>query len=262
MFSGLMLNAWAAASIVAVVAGVVGFFVVLRGEAFAAHAIPNGAFAGAAGAGLIGVSPVAGLGAFALLGALGIGALGRRGRQDVAVGLAIVTMLGLGALFLSMTTGYAPEVYSLLFGEVLGVASSELVPTGLVAAFAIAAAGTLYRPLMLSSVAPDVASARGVSPGRMDACFLVVIALGTSLAVPVVGTLLTFSLLISPAAAARSFASRPGAAMAGSVAISLLIVWSGLAISFVSNLPVGFFVGSFGALVYAAGRVWQSHRLG
>ena len=128
MFSGLMLNAWESASIVAVVAGVVGFFIVLRGSAFAAHALPNGAFAGAAGASLIGVDAIAGLAVFSMLGALTIAALGRRARHDVATALVIVLMLGLGSLFLSMTTEYAPEIYSLLFGEVLGVSSSELVP--------------------------------------------------------------------------------------------------------------------------------------
>ena len=104
-----MVNAWEVASIVAVVAGVVGFFTVLRGSAFAAHAIPNGSFAGAAGASLIGVSTILGLGVFALVGALGIGLLGRRGRHDVATALALVMMLGLGALFLSFSTSTRPR---------------------------------------------------------------------------------------------------------------------------------------------------------
>ena len=108
MFSGLMLNAWESASIVAVVAGVVGFFIVLRGSAFAAHALPNGAFAGAAGASLIGVDAIVGLAVFSVLGALTIAALGRRAQHDVATALVIVVMLGLGSLFLSMTTEYAP----------------------------------------------------------------------------------------------------------------------------------------------------------
>ncbi len=124
-----MVNAWTVASIVAVVAGVVGFFTVLRGSAFAAHAIPNGSFAGAAGATLIGVSTLLGLGVFSLGGAIGIGLLGRRGRHDVATALTLVMMLALGALFLSFSTEYAPEVYSLLFGEVLGISSNEIMPT-------------------------------------------------------------------------------------------------------------------------------------
>lgn len=258
MFSGFMLHTWEAATILGAVAGVVGFFTVLRGSAFAAHAIPNGAFAGAAGAALLGVNAIAGLGAFSLLGALGIAALGRRARRDVATALAIVAMLALGALFLSMTTEYAPEVYSLLFGEVLGVSSSELLPTALIGAVSVAAVVVLYRPLMLSCVTPDVAAARGIGRQRMEVCFLLVLALTTSAAVPVVGTLLTFSLLISPAAAARSFTSRPGLAMSLTVVIALATVWAAIAISYISNLPVGFFVGSFGALAYAAGRAWDA----
>ena len=123
MFAGFMMNTWAVATIVAPVAGVVGFFVVLRGSAFPAHAIPKGAFAGAAGASLLGISTLLGLAVFSLLGALGIGALGRRGRHDVATALALVMMLALGAAFLSRTTEYEPEIYSLLFGEVLGVST-------------------------------------------------------------------------------------------------------------------------------------------
>ena len=128
MFSGFMVNAWEIGSIVAVVGGVVGFFVVLRGAAFEAHAIPNGAFAGAAGASLIGVSTLLGLGVFAVGAAVAIAFLSRRGRPDVVTALALVMMLALGAAFLSQTTQYEPEIYSLLFGEVLGVSSGEILP--------------------------------------------------------------------------------------------------------------------------------------
>ena len=260
MFASYMMNAWEAATIVATVAGVVGFFTVLRGSSFAAHALPNGAFAGAAGASLIGVSTLVGLGVFSLAGALTIGALGRRARHDVATALAIVLMLGLGALFLSMTTEYAPEIYSLLFGEVLGVATNELVPTAVMGAICIAAVLVLYRPLMLSSLVPDVAEARGVRARRIEICFLVVIALTTTVAVPVVGSLLIFSLLISPAASARCFTSRPFRAMGTSVLIALLTVWAAIALSYLTNLPIGFFVGALGALAYAAGRALSGWR--
>jgi zinc/manganese transport system permease protein len=260
MFSGLMLTAWESASIVAVVAGVVGFFIVLRGSAFAAHALPNGAFAGAAGASLIGVDAIAGLAVFSILGALTIAGLGRRARHDVATALVIVLMLGLGSLFLSMTTEYAPQIYSLLFGEVLGVSSSELVPIAGIGVVAIAAILLMYRPLMFSSVMPDVAEARGVRSGRMEVAFLLVVALTTTMAVPVVGALLIFSLLISPAAAARSFTSKPLTAMGLSVGIALGTVWAAIALSFLSNLPIGFFVGSIGAASYASGRGWAAWR--
>jgi zinc/manganese transport system permease protein len=260
MFANFMINAWETATIVAVVAGIVGFFTVLRGSAFAAHALPNGAFAGAAGASLIGVSALVGLGVFSLAGALTIAGLGRRARNDVATALTIVLMLGLGDLFLSRTTEYAPEIYSLLFGEVLGVSSNEIGPTVAIGAVCALAVFVLYRPLLLSSIAPEVAEARGIRARRMDLFFLLVIALTTTMAVPVVGALLIFSLLIGPPAAARAFTSKPLTAMALSVAIALITVWAAIAISFLSNLPVGFFVGTFGALDYVGGRGWTAWR--
>jgi zinc/manganese transport system permease protein len=254
VFSGFMLNAWAVGTIVAVVAGMVGFFVVMRGSAFVAHAVPNGSFAGAAGASLIGVSTIVGLGVFAVLGALGIGLLGRRARHDVATALALVAMLGLGALFLSLSAEYAPEIYSLLFGEVLGVSSQEIGPTLGLAVVCVAAIGVLYRPLMVSSVLPEVGEARGVSQLRMELCFLVVVALASTMTVPVVGTLLIFSLMIGAPAAARSFTSSPLAAMAVSVGIALVTVWASVAASYATDYPVGFFVGSLSAIAYGSGR--------
>ena len=206
-----MLTAWEVASVVAVVAGVVGFFTVLRGSAFAAHAIPNGAFAGAAGASLVGVSTLVGLGAFSLLAAIGIALLGRRGRRDAVTALALVVMLALGALFLSVGEEYAPATYSLLFGEVLGVSANELVPTLALGAACVLAVGVLYRRLLLSSTLADVAAARGVGAFGVELCFLAVLALATTMTVPVVGTLLIFSLMIGPPAAAQALAAQPGA---------------------------------------------------
>ena len=260
MFSHLMVDAWVAGSIVAVVAGVVGFFTVLRGSAFVAHAVPQSAFAGAAGASLIGVSSIAGLGAFSFLGALGIGLLGRRGRHDVATALAVVMMLGLGSLFLSFSTEYAPQIFALLFGEVLGVSRGELLPIGLIGLACIAAIALLYRPLMLASVAPEVAEAGGTPEHRMEMAFLLVMALATTMAVPVVGALLIFSLLIGPPAAGRCFADRPSTALGLSVLIALATVWVSIAASYLTNLPIGFLVGSLGALDYGIGRGWMALR--
>jgi len=179
-------------------AGVVGFFIVLRGSAFFVDAVPQGAFAGAAGASLIGINTLIGLAA-ALLGALGIGWLSRRGRRDVATALALVALLGLGALFLSFSTEYAPEIYA-LFGEVLGVSTSEVLPVAILAAASVAAIAVLYRPLLLSSVMPELAEARGVRPARVETLFLVVVALATSMTLPVVGALLIFSLMTGQSA--------------------------------------------------------------
>lgn len=256
MFSGLMVHAWVVATLVAIVAGVVGFFVVVRGSTFVAHAVPQSGFAGAAGASLLGVDTVVGLGVFALASALTIGWLGRRGRHDVVTALAVVLMLGLGALFLGWSQEYAPELYSLLFGEVLGVSANEIVVTAVLAVLSVAAVLVLYRPLLLTSVVPEVSDAHGVPSRRVELLFLVVVAMATTTAVPVVGALLMFSLMVGPPAAARSFVGSPPRAIALSVAIALVTVWVSIAGSYLTNWPIGFFVGSIGAVAYVVGRTW------
>ena len=210
MFSGFMTNAWIVATIVAVIAGVVGFFVVLRGAAFPAHAIPNGAFAGAAGAALLGVNALVGLGVFAVLAALGIGRLGRRGRHDVVTALALVMMLALGAAFLSHTTEYAPEIFALLFGEVLGVSATEILPVvGLAVACLAAVARALPPTPARRRSCPRSPKPGACGPTAWRWASSCVLALATAMTVPVVGALLIFSLMIGPPAAARSFTSRP-----------------------------------------------------
>jgi zinc/manganese transport system permease protein len=254
MFSGFMVHAWIVATLVAIVGGAVGFFVVMRGSAFVAHAIPNGSFAGAAGASLVGVSTLIGLGVFAVAGALGIGLLTRRRRPDVGTALALVFMLGLGALFLSFGVEYAPVAYSLLFGEVLGISNTELWPTIGLACLCLAVLALLWRPLLLASVLPD--GAFGLDPFRIELAFLLLVALATTMTVPVVGTTLIFTLMIGPPAAARSFTARPGLALTLSVAIAVSTVWTAIALSYSTNLPVGFFVGTFSAGAYTLGRLW------
>lgn len=256
MFSSFMTNTWIVATIIAVIAGVVGFFVVLRGSAFPAHALPNSAFAGAAAANLLGISALIGLGAFAAAAAITVATLGRRGRHDVATALALVLGLALGALFLSRSEEYEPQLYSLLFGEVLGVSTTDLLPVALLALASIAAIAVLYRPLLYSSAIPDTAEAKGVSGYRMELAFLLVLAAATTLTVPVVGALLIFSLTIGPPAAARSFTNRPSLAIVLSVIIALITVWTAIAVSYQTNWPIGFFVGTISALAYTLGRIW------
>ncbi len=260
MFSSFMTNTWIVATIIAVIAGVVGFFVVLRGSAFPAHALPNSAFAGAAAANLLGISALIGLGAFGAGAAVAIATLGRRGRHDVATALALVLGLALGALFLSRSEEYEPQLYSLLFGEILGVSTTELLPVALLAIASIAAIAILYRPLLYSSVIPDIAEAKGVASHRMELAFLLVLAAATTLTVPVVGALLIFSLMIGPPAAARSFTNRPAFSIILSVIIALVTVWTAIAISYQTNWPIGFFVGTLSALAYALGRTWAAWR--
>jgi len=257
MFASYLINAWVAGTIIAVLAGLVGIFVVMRGSAFAAHALPNSAFAGAAGAYLTGASEVAGLAAFSVGGAVLISALSRRSKRDVATALAIVLMLGLGDFFLTRTNQYAPELMGLLLGNSLLIVSSDQVwQTALLGAATCALTLALWRPLLVSSVVPDIAETKGMALRFIDLLFLVVVALTTAAAVLIVGALLVFCLLIGPPAAASALANRPGRAVMLSVALSLLTVWASIALSAGAfNAPVGFYVGTISALMYALGRV-------
>jgi zinc/manganese transport system permease protein len=254
MFEPFMQATWITASIIAVIAALVGFFVVMRGATFTAHAVPNAAFAGAAGAGLVGVSTLAGLGAFSLGGALLIGMLSRKGRHDAVTALIVALMLGTGALFLSWSTEYAPEIYSLLFGEVLGLSGNDVMATAILALLCLAVLACIYRPLLLSSTLPEVAEARGIPALRIDLLFLALVALAATTAVPVVGALLMFSLMIGPPAAARALTRHPAPAMTLAVALALATVWIAIAASYQTNWPIGFFVGVGSAAWYLLAR--------
>ena len=127
----------------------------------------------------------------------------------------------------------------------------------------VAAVAVLYRPLLLTSIAPDIAAARGLRPQRFEIAFLVVIACATTMTVPVVGALLIFTLMIGPAAAAQCFTDRAGRAMVVSVAIALVTIWLALACAYETNWPVGFYVSVFSAAWYGVGRgyaAWQRDR--
>lgn len=253
-----MVNAWEIATIVAVVAGIVGFFVVLRGAAFPAHAIPNGAFAGATGANLLGINPLFGLGAFSLLAALGISALGRRGRPDVATALTLVTLLAVGDAFLSQAREYQGQILGLLFGDLFGVAVQAILPIAVLGVVCVAAIVLLYRPLLLTALVPELAFAQGIRPELVDTAFLVVVACATTMTVPVVGALLIFALMIGPPATARCCTSRPGVAIGLSVVLALVVVWASIACAYATSWPVGFFVGTFSAALYAIARLAQA----
>jgi len=255
VFSHFMTNTWIVATLVAVVAGMVGFFVVVRRAAFAAHVLPLGAFPGAAAASLLGVSELAGIAVFCALGVLGISQLQRWERREVATALWLAVALALGTLFLSMTRQYSRGLYALLFGEVLGVSSRQLVPVAVLSAIAIATTAVLFRPLLLDSLSSELAAAAGAAGRRMELIFLSVLALSTAMALPVVGALMVFSLMVGPASAARLLTDRPRTAFALSVAFSLATVWGAIALSYLSDWPVGFFVGALGGLSYAAGRL-------
>jgi len=257
MFAPYLIDTWIAGTLVALAAGVVGFFAVTRGSTFPAHAIPNGAFAGAAGAYLLGLPVLGGLAVFATGAALTISALGRRARNDVATALTLVLLLSTGSVFISQSGHYEQQIYGLLFGDVLGVSRSELLPLAGLSLASVAAALAMYRRLLWSSVLPEVAEASGVASARTGTAFLVVLGLAAAMTVPVVGTLLIFSLMVGPPAAARVIASGPLRAIALSVAVAEGVIWASIALSYLSNWPIGFFVGALGAAAYLCARAYE-----
>jgi zinc/manganese transport system permease protein len=254
-----MQHAFEAGTIVAIVAGIIGYFVVLRRLSFAAHALSHVGFAGAAGAVLIGINPLIGLLTFTSGGSLAMASLGRRAAaRDVQIGTVLAFMLGLGVLFISLYKGYATEAYSLLFGEILGISASDVIVTGVAGIICIAAMVVIYRRLLFTTLDEDVAEARGVSVGIINALFMLLIALATSIAVQVVGVLLIFALMVTPAAIAERLTRRPVTGISLSVAVALVATWLGLFISYYVPYPVSFFITSSVFVVYVAVRSTQS----
>jgi len=242
-----------AGTVVAIVGGVIGYFVVLRRTAFAGHALSHIGFAGAAGAVVLGVDPIYGLLVFCLGAGAVIGALGQRlASRDTVIGIVLAFSLGLGALFLSLYNGNdANEAVSILFGEILGVSGSDVILTLVIGIVALASVAVMYRPLLFASVDEAVAEARRVPVRALSIAFMLALGLAVAVAVQVVGVLLIFALLVTPAATAARVTASPGPAIAVSVAVALGATWLGLAVSWYSNYPVSFFITTiaFGAYV-------------
>ena len=258
-----MQHAFEAGTIVAVVAGVVGYFVVLRRLSFAAHGLAHVGFTGAAGAVALGVNPVAGLLVFTCAGASVMGALGKRAAErDVVIGTVLAWMLGLGVLFLSLYHGSATSAFALLFGQVFGISSREVVVTLVAGVVVLVAVVVMFRPLLFSSVDEDVAEAAGVPVRGLSVSFLLLLALAVTVSVQVTGVLLIFALLVAPAAAAHRLTDRPPEHLAASVAIALVVTWAGLAVAFYTPYPVGFWITTLAFAGYLAARLVESRSPG
>ncbi len=256
-----MIHAFEAGTIVAIVAGAIGYFVVLRGSAFAAHALSHIGFAGATGAVVLALSPIVGLLAFTLAAGVAIGALGNRIRgRDVTIGIVLAWALGLGVLFISLYRGYATEAYALLFGQILGISNADVVATLAAGAVTLVALVVVYRPLLFASVDEDLASAKGVPVTALSIGFMAILAVAVSEAVQVVGVLLIFALIVTPAAIAVRFTSRPAVAIGIGIGLALAFTWLGLAIAFYSPHPVSFFITSLAFATYVAVRVGEPLR--
>ncbi len=246
-----MQHAFEAGTIVAIIGGIVGYFVVLRRSSFAAHALSHIGFSGAAAAVLIGVAPVYGLLVFTSLGGLGIAALGRRAAQrDVQIGSVLSFMLGLCVLFLSQYKAYEEQAYSILFGEVLGVSTSQVILTLFAGVIILVVAAVVYRPLLFASLDEDVAEAKGMPVIWLGVIFMLLLAVATSFAVQVVGVRLIFALMVTPAATAQLWAKRPRQVIVLSVVIALFATWLGLFIAFYTPYPVSFFITAIVFVLY------------
>jgi zinc/manganese transport system permease protein len=238
-----MQNAIEAGTLTAIVAGVTGYFVVLRRSAFTAHAFSEIGFAGAAWAVLSGIPPLAGLLLGSNLGGLGIALLGRRAtNRDTQIGIVLAFSLGLGLLFISLYSGYATQTYSILFGEILGVSSDQVLETVVATAAIMVGVGAIYRPLLFASLDEDVAEAKGMPMLALGVAFMVIVAVAVSFAVQVTGVLLVFSLMVTPGATAQYLASKPSRAIVASVVIALVATWAGLFMSFYTPYPVSFYI--------------------
>ena len=238
-----MQHAFETGTVIAILAGFTGYFVVLRRSAFTAHAFSEIGFAGAAAAILVNVQPIFGLLGGSILGGLGIAALGKRAsNRDTQIGIVLAFSLGLGLLFLSLYSGYETEAYSILFGEILGISTFEVYFTSYACIGILLFLGFLYRPLLFASLDEDVAEAKGMPMLFLGTTFMLVVAVAVSFAVQVTGVLLIFSLMVTPAATAGYLSRKPHRAIIISVLIAVVAVWGGLFVSFYTPYPVSFFI--------------------
>lgn len=246
-----MQNAFAAASVVAVVAGLVGYFLVLRGETFAGHALAHVGFTGATGAGLIGASPLAGLIAMTVAAGLLMGWFGERLRQrDVAIGIVLSLSLGLGLLFLSFYVSFATRATALLFGNVLAVDARTVWFLLALGVASVAGLGVIARPLLFASLQPELAEAKGVSLRLFATLFMAIVALATAECAQIVGVLLVFTLMVGPAATAQRLTNAVLPGLALSAALAMTEAWAGITLAWYTDWPSSFWITALSSGVY------------
>ena len=251
-----MVNAFRAGTIVAVLAGALGWFMVLRRQAFAGHTLAIVSFPGAAGAILLGISAAVGYFAAAIGAALVIASVPRsiggtaRSSESAIIGTVQAFALACGALFVSLYGGFLSGLTNLLFGSFLGISPSQVIVLLAVAGAALAALALIARPLFFASVDPDVAAARGVPVRLLSGLFLVLLGCAAAEVSQITGALLVFALLVMPAATAQLITARPMASFWLTLAIGLTVVWLALAAAYYSVYPVGFFVTTIGFVAF------------
>lgn len=250
-----MRHAFAAAGVVGLLSGIVGYFLVLRSQTFAGHALSHVGFAGATGAVLLGLSPLAGLIIFTFVAGLGMGILGDRlNGRDVAIGVILSLSLGIGLLFLHFFTAYATQVTSLLFGNVFGVDLMTLAVLTVLTLICLLALALIARPLLFNSLQPELAEAKGVNPRLVSMLFLGIVALTTAACAQVVGVLLVFSLMVGPAAAAQHLTPKLVHGIVFAALLALMEAWGGIALAYETDWPASFWITSLSAAGYFISR--------
>lgn len=256
-------HALIASCAVAVCAAIIGYFLIGRGMTFAGHALPNIGFAGAAGAVFFGVAPVLGLFAFTIGAALVFAFLGKEVHErDLGIGVVMTFCLGLGLFFLALYSGYAERVYGILFGTILGISDTEVWLTLISSLVTLVGIAAIYRPLLFSTADTESASAKGVPIRLLAVAFLVLTAVTVSLAVQITGSLLVFTLLVGPAATARTFLRRPSATIGLAILLAEAYVIVGILLAAITKtLPVSFFVATLSFVVYVPSRLLQKRKI-
>ncbi|HTY72534.1 MAG TPA: metal ABC transporter permease [Actinomycetes bacterium] len=257
-----MVNAFRAGAIVAVLAGLIGWFMVLRRQTFAGHTLAIVGYPGAAGAVLVGISATYGLFAFASIAALVIGLVpntGGRGysEESAVTGTVQAFALACGFLFVTLYGGFLSGANALLFGSFLGITSDQVIALLLVALAAAAVLAVIARPLLFASIDPDVARARGVPVRGLSIGFLVLLGVAAAEVSQITGTLLVFALLVVPAATAQTWTTRPVLSVLLTVLIGVSVTWISLLVAYYSPYPIGFFLTTFAFAAYLISVGWR-----
>lgn len=251
-----MQYAFIAGTIAAILAGLVGYFIVIRNLSFAAHALGHIGFAGASGALLVGLSPITGQFILSLLAALGIGVLGDRiSKNDMVIGIILSFCLGLGTLFLHFYGGYAGQAMIILFGNLLGVSLHDLHIMAWLMVLSLLAISIISRRLLFSSLEPELAEAKGVSQLWTSILFVLIMATAITLASQVVGVILVFILAIGPAGIAIKWTQNFWTGIIFSTLLAVLIVWMGITLSYFTDWPISFWISALVFGIYIVSSV-------
>ena len=255
-----MTNAVIAGLCIALAAGVMGYFTIVRHSTFAAHALAHIGLPGATGAVLLGLPVSLGMGVFALGGALVIGALGKRvSEREIATGTVLAFATGLGLFFARLSSSASSQMQSILFGSILTITTGQVIGFAVFDVLLVAVLAVIYRPLLFSSLDEQVAQAKGVPNGVMNVAFMAIMAGVITIAVPAVGTLLIFALVITPAATANILTGTPFRSMVVSGLLCLAAIWGGLVISAMFPAPPSFIIVTLSTLFWAIAKgieVW------